>query len=441
MKLRTYWMMGGILVAIQTYASLSYLSWEESYRRSMVLQPPQNMPYKVEWSAVDQEVISDWILAEGTIRAVRKAFLTFEVDGKVTEIGSLPGQGEIREGMQVKGPENGREGQLIARLMDKDYAENLKIAETNTLRAQRGVEIARAQLEKSERTIDLAQVKFDRIRQLRGKKVASQQQFDEAQASLRLAEAELASDRAELAAAKATVLVARNQEALAARNLERTKIRAPWDGRIARLNIRQGKYVSPDALSIADDDAMAQSFPVVLIDDSEFEVAVEIPVIRHDGLRDGQQAFLKRQQGAFSKTEVTGEEWHPARVHAVAHALSPDTRTLRVTLRSMGEKPALIDGERVSAKILRAQKLAIVVPVEALLHRDNQTEVFVVSPTDWRVSRREVETGIREGGRIEILSGLSSGEQVVTQGRHRLTEGDQVILMGYPDSYYEGYQS
>jgi membrane fusion protein (multidrug efflux system) len=68
---------------------------------------------------------------------------------------------------------------------------------------------------------------------------------------------------------------------------------------------------------------------------------------------------------------------------------------------------------------------ALVIPANALLDEDEETTVYVVQ--DDEVVRRKVETGIVENGRVEILSGLLDGDQVVVIGHSGLRDGSKVL--------------
>ena len=68
---------------------------------------------------------------------------------------------------------------------------------------------------------------------------------------------------------------------------------------------------------------------------------------------------------------------------------------------------------------------ALVVPAAALLDEDDQTAVYVVS--NGQVTKRVVETGIREGNMIEILGGLDDNDNIVVVGHTGLREGSKVL--------------
>ena len=68
---------------------------------------------------------------------------------------------------------------------------------------------------------------------------------------------------------------------------------------------------------------------------------------------------------------------------------------------------------------------ALLIPVEALINEDNQVAVYVVE--DGAAVRRIIQTGIRSGDEIEVLSGLHEHEQIVVTGQGSLRDGSRVL--------------
>lgn len=406
-----------ICVGLTGASWVAYASWIDMEERFMALEPPAPSPTQVHWAEVEQQELHDWIHGQGVARAVRRRHLTFEVPGRVVELDET-----VREGARVSGPVDGGKGQLIARLDDADHIEAVRIADTGLTQAERNVDMAKAQLRQSQSTEKLWRTRLDRAQALLDKKVISQQKFDEATAELEVAIANVAASEAQVVAREAGVLAARNEVSRATRNLERAKIYAPWDGVIARLNIREGKYVLPEEMSSRSEADMTATFPVTLLDTSAFKIEVEVPMHRRDELQEGSPAQILRDGDA---------EPLMAHIHAVAPILSPNSRTVRVTLHTDDSDPSLIDGELVRVKILRVAQEVPAIPVEALLYQDNQAKVLVVDPETWVVDERLLTTGIREDTVIEVSEGLLPGELVVTEGRHRLLAGDQVELLNF----------
>jgi RND family efflux transporter MFP subunit len=110
--------------------------------------------------------------------------------------------------------------------------------------------------------------------------------------------------------------------------------------------------------------------------------------------------------------------------------LDPKTRTMAVEVDIPNPNGRLIPGMYCKVEIIMQEKLALVVPAEAV--RFNLTGdvciVYVVKD-DNSILLVPVKTGIDNGHNIEILSGLSGGEQVVTGMLGRLKDGQVVSVL------------
>ena len=75
----------------------------------------------------------------------------------------------------------------------------------------------------------------------------------------------------------------------------------------------------------------------------------------------------------------------------------------------------------------------MVVPLGALLPREQKFYAFVVNEADGIVERRQVERGVEGLTEVEVLSGLEPGELVVVEGQNRLVDGTPVEVVGWED--------
>ena len=115
-------------------------------------------------------------------------------------------------------------------------------------------------------------------------------------------------------------------------------------------------------------------------------------------------------------------------VYSITPAATPGGRSIQVKLRSTEGAENLLDGSFVTAWIVVAKiESSVVLPTKALVFRDNQTYVFVVSE-GLSVTKSRVKLGLRGFGRYEVLEGVKVGERIVTEGRTRLSNGCKVHL-------------
>lgn len=251
---------------------------------------------------------------------------------------------------------------------------------------------------------------------------AAQLQLEEANARTALAEWRLVSDEEpgplvrrepQLAAARATVESAAVEVERARTDLARTRVVAPFAGRIARRDVDTGQYVAPG------------STVGTLIGDDEWEVRLAIS--------GADQAFLGRPGGELAVGELADGEGTDtdarvelvlgdafasttieARLVRVAPQVDERTQTLEAFARIGGEDAARAArygaGSFVRARVEgRVLEGAIVLPRSALRGND---EVLVMGAAS-RVFRRPVRVARRDSDSIVVVDGLRAGERVV----------------------------
>lgn len=174
--------------------------------------------------------------------------------------------------VQVHDFETVKAGQVIAQIDDRQYRQKLaqaqaaqasaeaalKIQEQSVHSAQAQVQSAEASLRATEAAKATAQSNWDRASALRSRGVTAQSATDESELSLRQAEAgvvqaqsaiavareEVNGAQVGLAAKQADIASAKAAVELAQIDLSNTVIRAPSDGRLGQVGVRQGQYVT-----------------------------------------------------------------------------------------------------------------------------------------------------------------------------------------------------
>jgi len=110
--------------------------------------------------------------------------------------------------------------------------------------------------------------------------------------------------------------------------------------------------------------------------------------------------------------QATAEHF-TGRVTRFTDALDPSTRTMQVEIdvpnANYHLQPGMYADVRLSANSVSN---ALTVPVEAIQRTDNKTSVLVVDAQN-RVQSREVQVGVESSNNVEILAGLTEGEQVI----------------------------
>lgn len=278
-------------------------------------------------------------------------------------------------------------GQVLARL-ETDMLENL-------LREAKGrVARASAAMAREEETVTHEQRKLARARQLSHLQAATI--LEERVSALALAEQAVEVARADYDQAEAL-------EAEARRRLDRAVIVAPADGIVSERLARAGALAGSDPL-------------LKLIRGGEIEFAAEVPETELPLLAVGQTVKVKLSGRA---------DWLQGHVRVINPKIDRETRlgTAQVTLST--ERPPFA-GTFGRAEIVVGERKAIMVDDSALLFGapDGAVSVFVVD--GGQVVRKSVKPGMRQGGKVEITSGLSTGERVVLKSGASLREGEAV---------------
>lgn len=367
--------------------------------------------------------IQAWVIGQGTARSVRREFLVFEQPGKVVFLKPDADGGDLREGSQVRGPnEDHAKGELLARVDDRDQQEQVRVAETALAETRQQENATKAELEQAHSELALARKELARQEQLAKKGSIARRELDLARSRAATSKASVTAAQARLDAAGAAVDAAQARLMLARVALERTQIHAPFDGLISYLNIRVGDYFTSSLISADSEEQLLRTVPMVVIDPSHLEITLELPYF--DGVR------VQPGQPAFVMTSDTGATGIPAEVFSVSPAISPGGRSIQTKIRTQVSGERLRDGQFVTCSIAVKQKeKALIAPLNAFIYRNNRPYVFVVDPTNNLVEQRAVEEGIEGLKAQEIRSGVSEGELLVTDGRHRLTHGAAVEVI------------
>ena len=221
-----------------------------------------------------------------------------------------------------------------------------------------------------------------------------------------------------------TVLIDKANEGVARLNLGYARVVAPITGRVGLRTVDVGNVVSSsDANGIA---VITQVSPV--------DVVFAVP--------QDQAAALQQAAGAGTAMQVTALDRTRASTldtgvfASLDNQVDVQTGTVRAKARFPNSQLALFPSQFVNVRLeLRVIDNAVTVPVAALRHGNAGDYVYAVNAADRTVSLRPVERGLATADRVQIISGLKAGEQVITEGADRLKDGASVVL---PDDSPKG---
>lgn len=242
--------------------------------------------------------------------------------------------------------------------------------------------LQQAQLQQAEAQASIARTNLQRNRELLAANFVSQSMVDQTAAALQVAEAQVALAKAQLA---------------------RMRIEAPFDGVAGIRVVNVGDYVKDGA-----DLVNVEDTSTVLLD---FRLAERYV------------ARIKTGQPVEAQVDAIPGRSFKGHVDAIDSLLDANGRSLLVRARLQNPGGELRSGMFARTRIVFATRNnAMVVPEEALVPlAGKQYLVKVVDGPKGKQSQRiEARIGMRLPGKVEILEGLSAGDQVVTAGQARL---------------------
>jgi len=199
---------------------------------------------------------------------------------------------------------------------------------------------------------------------------------------------------------------------LARLDLKYTNIKAPISGYVSERMIRAGNLVELHQ-------------PVYRITSYDPLLAVlHVPERELSVLHKGQTVSVKLD--ALPDITFSGE------VIRISPVIDPETGTFRVTAEVSDPNNQLKPGLFGRVDILYDQRQNVpVIPRTAVVTEDEVSHVFVIGE-DSNVTRRPVRLGYERNGLVEVIEGVSPGEQVVTAGKGSLSDGSRVEVVGTP---------
>jgi RND family efflux transporter MFP subunit len=256
-----------------------------------------------------------------------------------------------------------------------------------------GVATAQAAIAAARANLDNARKNYDRLSSLLEAGAVSQQQLDGAETAVESAEAQLQQ------------AYAGNQQALSTR--ANAYIDAPFDGRIGRIWVSEG--------------SMAGGGPILSIANSSALTAkVLLPERYLPQLQENLPAYV-------SITAYDGRNY-PGVVSSAARSVDPVSGLVPVRIALDNSGGELLPGMTGRAAVaVETADSALVVPEIALRRTGQGFELVVVEDGVARIV--PVETGISNRGRVQVTSGLESGDSVVTEGQFRVSDGDRVEVV------------
>lgn len=361
----------------------------------------------VKVETIKTSPVEDYYEAVGTVRPRNSSVIAARIMGNVVKLYVREGD-RVRAGQTLIELENREAGTQIAKARAGVHESTDALDEVDkNIRAAESAQQAANANEK------LANTTFSRYRTLFERKSLSPQEFDEVRTKLDIAKAE--SERADrllqAMKAKRAQMLARIDQANA--EVSGARIYASYSRLVSPIN---GIVVSKQA----DIGTMATpGAPLITIENDssyQLEVAVEESQLSNIHLHDQARVQIE----AIGEKDLTGS------VVEIVPAADPNSRSYNVKLalpNTAGSQ--LRSGLYGKASFISGQRQALAIPQKAIMERGQLTSVFVVDESG--VTRlRLVKTGKSFGEKVEVLSGLTDGDEIVVDGLSSVQDGSRV---------------
>jgi membrane fusion protein (multidrug efflux system) len=274
-----------------------------------------------------------------------------------------------------------------------------RLARLDTRETEAGIEALKAAEAQAKVGENRARREYERAQQLKQYGLITPQALDDAGTAVEAAEAAMTAARAQIKTAET--------------RLSKSFITSPMDGVVALRGVSVGDRV----------ENMGGNSPMFrIVDNRVLDLTASVPSSRLASVRVGQAV-------EFSSETLPGRSF-TGKVMFINPAIDAASRSAKVIAEVANTDGALKGGAFVKGRIVVGQRSGVLqVRKEALLNWNLDTrkaEVFVVNGD--KAQKRVIATGMGNGESVEVLSGVQTGDQVVTRGGFALRDGDRVAV-------------
>ena len=348
---------------------------------SLFFKPKDQMNFVTD--DVRRSDIMQTVNATGEIAAAQLVDVGAQASGQIKKL-------YVKLGQQVK------KGDLIA---DIDSTTQLNTLNTNKAK----LDTYRAQLVSAQIALKMKQRAFDRERALMGQDATSKADFDNAQDNQAAARANVAELKSQI---RQTQIAINTSEA----DLGYTRITAPMDGTVVSIPVEEGQTVNssqntPTIVQLADLSKMLNKMQIAEGDMSKVKAGMHLTFttladnnkVRKATLEAVDPGLTKMSQGSYDTSTDTTD----TAIYYYARALVPnDDGTLHIGMTTQNNI------------FVKSVKNVLTVSNQAIRHNRGKKVVKVLGDNQ-QVQEKQIETGITDGMRTEVKSGLKEGDRVV----------------------------
>lgn len=329
--------------------------------------------------------------ASGYVTARREATVSSKITGKVVEV-------LLEEGMKVQ------EGQVLARLDDTNVKASLLLAQAQWVSASNALAETRVRIREADQELE-------RQAGLLKARIATQADYDHAEASALAYKAKLVQQGADVIVAERTVATWQQQ-------LDDTIIRSPFAGIVTSKNAQPGEMISP----ISAGGGFTRTGICTIVDMQSLEIEIDVNESYINRVETGQP--VEATLDAYPDWKI------PCKVIAIIPTADRQKSTVKVRVGFDKLDPRILPdmgvkvGFREAAGAVTVANRILLVPKAALHQQDGHDVVMVVQ--NGHAERRAVTVASTDVNDAVIAAGLTAGESVVLEWPEGLREGVRV---------------
>jgi membrane fusion protein, multidrug efflux system len=344
-----YW---SLAIAVIILMALPKISWQSESKNPNSFSQSRSISANV--LIVRKSELSEKLFLNASLMGDEEIELRSEVNGKVTKI-------NFTEGSSVK------KGDLLVKINDKDL---------------------QAQLQRTNSQLKLAEDKEYRSKQLLDQELISQEEYDILLNELNVRKAE---------------------KALLESQIEKTEIRAAFNGIVGLRSISEGSFINTS---------------------NNIAILTKINPIKIDFALPIKHANKVKTVTNIKVSVPNSEKIFSAKVYAIDPKIDPTTRTLKVRAKAENKEEILLPGSYAEIEItFDADAKSLTVPTEAIIPDISGEMVYLYR--NGKASPAQVETGMRTNTEVQILNGISEGDTVITSAIIQLLPGIDVSIKNF----------
>jgi len=326
-------------------------------------------------------------VVSGRLEPARKAALHFELAGQIEARPVGPGQSV-------------QAGEALLLLSSGDYEDALADANAQLAQETRNIQRDRELLKIAKSNYALQKNDLDRLLKLGKDSLVSESRLDETRIKLLQLESQVAQLGSSVASAESRLALKQAALNRAARNLERTRLSAPFAGTVNAVTAQVGDYVTPSQAVVE------------LVDAASLDLYAEIRGNVAQSLSQGQIVPV-----TVDNRQLPGE--------IIALQIDPDAETFTHALRVRIDGSQARPGQVAQVQLpLRAAQGVTAVPSTAVMFDEGRAYVFRLGSDT--LEQVEVRLGPRVDGLQIVSQGLAASDRVVTRDVAALSHGQKV---------------